>query len=171
VLKFKKIKIMPIKTPKEDMKRFLFALVLVAFMPGKSLAADTTGKARVVDGDTIWIGETKIRLHGIDAPELKQTCQTSKVKDQMCGQMAKQALQRLVKDQTVICKGDERGKYKRLIAVCTVGPFNINEQMVVDGWALAYRKYSKDYVRAETFAKSRREGMWRSKFVKPWEWR
>ena len=118
---------MPIKTPKEDMKRFLFALVLVAFMPGKSFAADTTGKAHVVDGDTIWIGETKIRLHGIDAPELKQTCQTSKGNDQMCGQMAKQALQRLVKDQTVTCKGGERGKYKRLIAVCTVGPFSINE--------------------------------------------
>ena len=38
--------------------------------------ADVTGKARVVDGDTIWIANTKIRLHGIDAPEAKQTCAT-----------------------------------------------------------------------------------------------
>ena len=57
------------------------------------------------------------------------------------------------------------------VAVCYVGSLNINEQMVVDGWALAYRRYSMDYVRAEKFAKSRREGMWRGEFVPPWEWR
>ena len=51
--------------------------------------ADVTGKARVVDGDTIHIGKTKIRLHGIDAPEMKQTCRTSKGKEQLCGQLAK----------------------------------------------------------------------------------
>ncbi|HIM26171.1 MAG TPA: thermonuclease family protein [Rhodospirillales bacterium] len=100
---------------------------------------------------------------------MKQTCRTSKGKKQMCGQLAKQALEWLVKGQDVTCKGDTRDKYKRLLAVCYVGPFNINKQMVVDGWALAYRKYSKDYVRAETFAKSRREGIWRGEFEPPWE--
>jgi endonuclease YncB( thermonuclease family) len=88
-----------------------------------------------------------------------------------CGQIAKQALQRLAKYQAVTCKGKTCDRYKRLIAVCYVGPFNLNEQMVTDGWALAYRKYSKDYVRAETFAQSRREGMWRGEFEPPWEWR
>ena len=102
---------------------------------------------------------------------MKQTCRTSKGEEQQCGQLAKQALERLVRGQEVICKGDKRDQYKRLIAVCYVGPFNINEQMVTDGWAMAYRKYSKDYVRAETLAKSRREGMWRGEFVPPWEWR
>ena len=53
----------------------------------------------------------------------------------------------------------KRDRYERLLAVCYVGPLNINEQMVTDGWAMVYRKYSTDYVRAETFAKSRREGM------------
>ena len=147
------------------------ALALV-FLTLPSLAmADVTGKARVVDGDTIWIGDTKIRLHGIDAPEMKQTCRTSKGEEQQCGQLAKQALERLVRGQEVICKGDKRDRYKRLIAVCYVGPFNINEQMVTGGWAMAYRKHSKDYVRAETFAKSRREGLWRGTFEPPWEWR
>ena len=122
-------------------------------------------------GTVIWIGETKIRLHGIDAPEMKQTCKTSKGKKQMCSILAKQALERLVKGQDVICKGDKRDRYNRLLGVCYVGPFNINEQMVVDGWAMAYRKYSTDYVRAETFAKSRREGLWRGEFEPPWEWR
>ena len=153
------------------MKRYLYALLLLSVTPGISLAQDISGKARVVDGDTLYIGSTKIRLHGIDAPEMKQTCRTSKGKEQLCGLLSKQALQRLVKGQNVTCKGSKRDRYKRLIAVCYVGPFNLNEQMVTDGWALAYRKYSKDYVRAETFAKARREGLWRGEFVKPWEWR
>ncbi len=146
-------------------------LTLILLLPTSAAMAGVTGKARVVDGDTIWIGDTKVRLHGIDAPEMKQTCRTSKGKEQLCGVLAKQALEKLVRGQSVICKGDKRDRYKRLIAVCYVGPFNINEQMVVDGWALAYRKYSEDYVRGETFAKSRREGMWRSEFVAPWDWR
>ena len=146
-------------------------LSLIFLLPMSVALADTTGPARVVDGDTIWIGDTKIRLHGIDAPEMKQTCRTSKGKEQLCGQLAKQALERLVKGQDVTCKGDKRDRYKRLIAVCYVGPFDINEQMVAEGWAMAYRKYSTDYVRAEILAKSRREGMWGGMFESPWEWR
>ena len=149
----------------------LLLLTLLLLTLPSHAHADITGKPRVVDGDTIHIGKTKIRLHGIDAPEMKQTCRTSKGKEQMCGVLAKQALERLVKGQDVTCKGDTRDRYKRLIAVCYVGSLNINEQMVVDGWAMAYRKYSMDYVRAETFAKSRREGLWRGEFVPPWEWR
>ena len=68
-------------------------------------------------------------------------------------------------------KGDKRDRYKRLIAVCYAAQFNINEQMVADGWAMTYRKYSNDYVRAETFAKTRREGLWQGEFEPPWAWR
>ncbi len=151
------------------MQRLILALLLLT-TPSLAMA-DITGKARVIDGDTIVIAGERIRLHGIDAPELKQTCKTSKGKEQLCGQLAKQNLERLVKGQDVTCKGDKRDRYKRLIAVCYAGPFDINETMVADGWALAYRKYSTDYVRAETFAKARREGMWRGEFVAPWLWR
>ena len=153
------------------MLRLALTFTLILLLPISTAHADITGKPRVIDGDTIHIGDTKIRLHGIDAPEMKQTCRTSKGKEQMCGVLAKQALERLVKGQDVTCKGDTRDRYKRLIAVCYVGQLNINEQMVADGWALAYRRYSTDYVRAETLAKSRREGMWRTEFVTPWKWR
>ena len=153
------------------MLRLALTFTLILLLPISTAHADITGKPRVIDGDTIHIGDTKIRLHGIDAPEIKQTCRTSKGKEQMCGVLAKQALERLVKGQDVTCKGDTRDRYKRLIAVCYVGQLNINEQMVADGWALAYRRYSTDYVRAETLAKSRREGMWRTEFVPPWKWR
>ena len=153
------------------MLRLALTFTLILLLPISTAHADITGKPRVIDGDTIHIGDTKIRLHGIDAPEMKQTCRTSKGKEQMCGVLAKQALERLVKGQDVTCKGDTRDRYKRLIAVCYVGQLNINEQMVADGWALAYRRYSTDYVRAETLSKSRREGMWRTEFVPPWKWR
>ena len=153
------------------MLRLALTFTLILLLPISTAHADITGKPRVIDGDTIHIGDTKIRLHGIDAPEMKQTCRTSKGKEQMCGVLSKQALERLVKGQDVTCKGDTRDRYKRLIAVCYVGQLNINEQMVADGWALAYRRYSTDYVRAETLAKSRREGMWRTEFVPPWKWR
>jgi endonuclease YncB( thermonuclease family) len=147
------------------------AVILALLVAFTAHAADLSGPARVLDGDTIWIGETKIRLHGIDAPEMKQTCLTKKSQVQYCGQLAKQSLQAMVSSQEVRCEGDDRDRYGRLIAVCYVGPFNINERMVADGWALAYRQYSKDYVRAEEFAKARNEGMWRTEFVPPWEWR
>ena len=146
-------------------------LILLAALFTSQAHADTIGPARVIDGDTIEIAGERIRLHGIDAPEMKQTCRTSKGKDQLCGELAKQALEKLVQGQDVVCKGDKRDRYKRLIAICYVGPININEQMVADGWALAYRKYSMDYVRAETVAKARREGIWKTEFAPPWEWR
>ena len=73
------------------------ALTLILLMPISTAMADIIGKPRVVDGDTIHINQTKIRLHGIDAPEMKQTCRTSEGKEQLCGQLAKQALERLVR--------------------------------------------------------------------------
>ena len=146
-------------------------LILVVVHLASPTHAETTGPARVIDGDTIEIAGERIRLHGIDAPEMKQTCRTSKGKDQLCGELAKQALERLVRGQQVTCKGDQKDRYGRLIAVCYVGPFNINEQMVADGWAMAYRRYSMDYVDDEKAAKVARKGIWRGEFVPPWEWR
>ena len=102
---------------------------------------------------------------------MKQTCRTSKGKEQLCGVLAKQALERLVKGQDVTCKGDKRDRYKRLIAVCYVGNQDINAEMVRQGWALAYSRYSKDYVDDENAARIARKGLWQGEFVPPWEWR
>ena len=67
------------------MLRLVLALVSFFILSISVAVADVTGKSRVIDGDTIWIGDTKIRLHGIDAPEMKQICRTSKGKEQLCG--------------------------------------------------------------------------------------
>ena len=91
-----------------------------------SAHADITGKARVIDGDTIEIAGERIRLHGIDAPEAKQTCQDNNGGEWRCGQEATLALATIVGDQLITCRGDVRGKYGRLIAVCSVGLIDLN---------------------------------------------
>jgi endonuclease YncB( thermonuclease family) len=142
------------------------ALTLVS-MPAN---ADITGEPRIVDGDTIVISNERIRLHGIDAPESKQSC-TMNGKEWACGQEATKALVRYIGDQDVTCEGDKRDRYKRLIAVCFAGAHNLNAKMVSEGWALAYRKYSKDYIVDEKQAKLTRRGIWMGEFLMPWVWR
>lgn len=149
--------------------RFLLALFLAFIVTDAQ--ADVTGKAHVVDGDTIRIAGERIRLHGIDAPEMDQRCHTIRGKPYKCGVVARKALSDLLIGRTVKCKGNERDRYGRLIAKCFVEWLDVGEQMVLIGRALAYRKYSTDYVRVENAAKAMKEGMWRGKFVPPWEWR
>ena len=84
---------------------------LCLFLLTSLALADITGKAYVTDGDTIKISGTKIRLHGIDAPEAKQKCERNGQKWR-CGQVATQTLRKLIKGQSVTCKGDTTDKYK-----------------------------------------------------------
>lgn len=129
------------------------------------------GRARVIDGDTIKIGKSRIRLHGIDAPESKQRCKDKKLNYWLCGQAATKALRRKINNRVLECFSDKKDKYKRHIAICFVDGMNLNQWLVLNGWAIAYRKYSKDYLGAETAAKSIETGIWTGKFILPWEWR
>jgi len=147
----------------------LFVAALFFLM--NSAYADNTGKPRVIDGDTIEIAGERIRLHGIDAPEANQTCRDKDGKEWPCGQDATFALANMIGNHWITCKGDERDRYGRLIAVCYAGPYDLNAKMVRQGWALAYRRYSMDYVDDEKDAKVARKGLWRGEFVPPWEWR
>jgi len=113
--------------------RYICCLVLTLIVAAPAFA-DVTGSARIVDGDTIHISKTKIRLHGIDAPENKQFCNASG-QEWPCGQEATQALVEAISDQSVTCKGGKRDRYKRLLAVCYVGNINLNAMMVRNGWA------------------------------------
>jgi endonuclease YncB( thermonuclease family) len=129
-----------------------------------------TGIPEIIDGDTIRIGGTPIRLHGIDAPEAKQTCTVGN-KKWRCGWEATNALANIVGKHWVTCQKRDVDRYRRVVAVCRAGPIDLSAWMVSNGWAVAYRKYSMDYVRDEADAKVRRKGMWRGEFIIPRDWR
>jgi endonuclease YncB( thermonuclease family) len=128
------------------------------------------GIPKVTDGDTIRIGNTRIRFHGIDAPETSQTCEKNGNKWR-CGSEATKALTTIIGNKRVSCSKRDTDRYGRVVAVCRAGSINLNAWMVENGWAVAYRKYSMDYVRDEANAKAGRMGMWRGEFMMPWDWR
>ena len=135
-----------------------------------SATADVRGPALVVDGDTIEVAGERVRLHGIDAPERRQLCSVGG-SDWRCGESATLALAHEARDHTVVCKGNERDRYGRIIAVCFAGATDLNAMMVREGFALAYRRYSQDYVGEEESARIASKGVWRSSFIEPWKWR
>jgi endonuclease YncB( thermonuclease family) len=130
-----------------------------------------TGPAKVIDGDTIVVAEELVRLHGIDAPELDQTFWW-RDRCLSCGTMALAALEALTAGVSLRCEVVERDRHGRLVAKCFCpNGVDIGRRLVLAGWALAYRRYSMDYVDAENEARRARRGIWRGRFVKPWEWR
>ena len=138
-----------------------------------------SGFAKVVDGDTIKINSKKIRLYGIDAPEKKQKCKKtyltisfmSFTKDYMCGEVSTQKLIKKINKQKLNCNILDVDRYKRLIGECFKRNINLNSWMVSNGYAIAYRKYSKKYVSDEINAKNNKLGIWQGKFEMPWDYR
>ena len=124
----------------------------------------------MTDGDTLRIGSERIRLHGIDAPESKQSCRAGG-KTWACGEAATRALRERIAGRPVACEERDRDRYGRIVAVCRVAGADVNAWMVEQGWAVAYRKYSMDYVSQEVAAKAARRGLWRGEFVQPSRWR
>jgi len=130
-----------------------------------------SGRATVIDGDTIDIAGERVRLHGIDAPELGQTF-WCKGREFDCGAMAMAALEALIADIELRCEPIERDCYGRLVAKCfSRSGVDVCRRLVASGWALAFRRYSLDYVPDEIKAKEAFRGLWRGTFDKPWEWR
>jgi endonuclease YncB( thermonuclease family) len=134
-------------------------------------ATEITGIATVIDGDTIDINGHRIRLHGIDAPESRQLCQSNDGTNWKCGQMSTSMLREKVEGKPVSCRARDIDRYGRTVAQCVQGKEDINAWMVASGWAVAYRRYSMDYVALEEAAKINTVGIWASRFVMPWDWR
>ncbi len=127
-------------------------------------------ETRIIDGDTIHINQIKYRLHGIDAPEIKQLCKM-KEKNYKCGVKSKEFLVALIGNKLVKCNQKDIDRYKRIVAECFAGQTNLNKELVKNGWAVAYRDYSKDYVADEEFAQKNSLGMWKGTFTHPKKWR
>ena len=145
------------------------AIIIFALQPISS-----HGEIRIIDADTIELNGAKIRLGGIDAPERSQTCENQNAVIYNCGKQATQALKELIAkipDKTITCDYTDKDKYGRLVGSCRIGNININGWLVENGWALAYRQYSKEYVENEKIAKLNKAGIWNGRFVEPWNWR
>lgn len=128
--------------------------------------AEIVGRARVVDGDSIFVGATEIRLYGIDAPELYQTC-TRNGRPWNCGADAAQALRNAIAGREVSCRPRERDRYGRTVATCRVGGLDLAAAMIKGGYAVAYGAYEAD----EREARDARRGIWSSSFDMPSAWR
>jgi endonuclease YncB( thermonuclease family) len=148
-------------------KRFIFA-IFARFMRRPD---HLSGPAWVLDGDTIIVAGERIRLYGIDAPELDQTF-WYEGQTLPCGAMALAALEALTAGVNLRCEVVERDRHGRLVAKCfSPNGIDIGRRLVLSGWALAYRQYSLDYVDAEDMARAAERGLWRGTFQKPWMWR
>ena len=142
----------------------LILLALVVCRPAS--AADLVeGTAFVIDGDTIEINDERIRLHGIDAPELAQRC-TEDGHLYPCLD-ASQALRKQIGRMPVSCVHRDTDRYGRTVALCTVAGIDISRWMVQQGQAIAFRKYSLDYVADEDAARAAEVGIWAGEFQDP----
>ncbi len=154
------------------------ALALSLSLPSADVTARTavgpepvSGPAQVIDGDTIAIGDTRIRLEGIDAPESGQTCKRKWFGSWPCGAAATDALQSLLAGKTVSCEPRGLDKYGRTLGVCFVDGRDVNAQMVRQGFAWAFVKYSTSYVKEEAEARAQGLGIWQGEAMPAWEYR
>jgi endonuclease YncB( thermonuclease family) len=145
---------------------------VILLLSGGRAHADIAGAPRVIDGRTLEVAGQRIRLFGIDAPDLDQVCEHGGRRYQ-CGSVARAALWDLIAGLDVSCAPEADGPKPggTTLAVCTAGGRSLNESLVQAGWALADRGATDRYVAAEAEAKAARRGLWKGAFEPPWEWR
>jgi endonuclease YncB( thermonuclease family) len=158
----------------------VFALIAVTACPGIGRARTVavtppegvvSGPARVIDGDTIDIAGTRIRLEGIDAPEAGQTCQDARGMIWPCGTAATREMVHMTADKSVDCYSRGLDKYGRLLGICFVGDLDVNAELVRRGLAWAFVKYSRHYVGEEAAARALKVGLWQGVAQPAWEYR
>lgn len=149
----------------------LLAATALMVLNGAPSHADLYGNAEVIDGNTLLVGGQRVRLYGVDAPELQQTCDWAE-KVVKCGTMSRSVVLDLVAGvERVSCKTRGRDYRGWWIAICYADGWDIGRVMVDKGWALADRNQSLNYVRTEHRAKNAKRGLWRGQFDPPWVWR
>lgn len=155
----------------DDSVGSMLRILLLLLIATPAVADTFTGQATVIDGDTIEIHGQRIRLHGIDAPESQQLCQKADGSDYRCGQLAALALADWIGRSVVSCKQTDTDRYKRAIAICTARGEDVSRWLARSGHAMAFIRYSDDYVTDENAARGSNDGIWQGRFVAPWEWR
>ena len=160
----------------KSMQKLIFTYFLL-FLALSSAAfaeplASVTGIAKVKDGDTLLIGPVEVRFGGMDAPEHDQFCfeplAGGKTQRVAAGELATQALKSLAEGKAVRCDINEnKTSYNRVIGECFVGNLNLSQEMVKQGWALAYVRFSSAYLAEEVAARAQKFGIHRFKCLTP----
>ena len=127
-------------------------------------------EVKIIDGDTIYLNNEKIRFTGIDTPELKQTC-TKNNEVIYCGIKARKLLIKKIGKNKVQCVREGKDQYKRTLAECFVNKVSLSSFLVRNGYAFAYRRYSKKFISDEDFARTNNLGIWSMNFEYPWDYR
>jgi endonuclease YncB( thermonuclease family) len=153
------------------LKTHVATLAAVMLMGVAAQAADITGVPRVVDGDTLAIGTTNVRLEAIDAPETDQICLDALGVRWTCGIEARDRLAAHIAGREISCTSNGIDAYKRTLGTCRLAGENLNGWMVQEGWALAYVQYSSVYLHTEQDARQNQRGLWKGAFIAPWDWR
>lgn len=124
------------------------------------------GTARAADGDTLTVDGLRIRLTGMDAPELTQICRRDET-EWNCGASARSHLAEMLRRGDISCSLIGTDKYNRTLARCRIGEEDVGQRMVRDGLAVSYG----DYEEAESLARQEGKGLWSSTFERPQDWR
>ena len=157
---------------------YLRIIILFLIFFSNTIAEEISGIPKIIDGDTVHINENKFRLEGIDAPEMRQKCKKESLKisfiigftfykDYNCGKVSKEKLKSKIRGSEIKCIFTTKDRYKRYIATCYKEKTNLNQWMVRNGYAIAYRRYTKKYVPDEDFAKENKLGLLQGKFMNP----
>ena len=147
-----------------------FAIAFILW-PAFALAADVTGVPKIREGDRIQIGNSRIRLYGIDAPSVDQLCLNQKGDRWTCGVAARDELSKHVGGRSWTCHLGQADHHGHSLARCEVDGEDIQKWLVRSGWALSYTRRSHDYDADEAAAREAKAGMWQGAFIAPWDWR
>lgn len=153
------------------MSRKLTVAVFIVLSPCIAKAADITGTAKIREADQVQIGNTRIRLGGIDAPSVDQLCLNTKGERWTCGVAARDELIKHAENKSWTCHARAIDRRGRTVARCQVDGEDIQKWLARSGWALSYARMSHDYDADEAAAREAKAGMWQGAFIAPWDWR
>jgi endonuclease YncB( thermonuclease family) len=142
------------------------ALLIIAKLENEQ-ALRFAGPFSAIDGDTLGAEGERLRIEGIDAPELAQICERADGRPYACGEDARLGLRRVVAEGRWECSGTQRDRYQRLLVVCKRGLEDLGERLVRAGAVVADGRY----LAAEAEARSKGEGIWSGTFQRPSDWR
>jgi endonuclease YncB( thermonuclease family) len=155
-----------------DMSKRRVLVSMLLLVSSGTLADNFVGQASVIDGDTLEIHGTHIRLWGIDAPESSQLCRGEDSSQYRCGAQAANDLSTYIARRPVNCIPLSLDRYGRSVATCSVEGADLGEWLVRNGLALDWLQYSRGrYARAQRDAEHAGRGIWKGSYVEPWLYR